>query len=235
MDLSLSQEVPLFHGSRADFYRFNPLYIGTGENAGPGVGFHFTDSLKGAAAHAKGYVRGDGEPLVYVCRAVTGSNVIRRGIAPAKHPPVIQKIWNEKLPVACSRLFSALNWFDELENYFSPILVADCPSDNSEAKKCHFLQQCGIDFITNYEAGWQDAYLHGDVILLLNPNMVEIIECLRADEICAETIGDPKKYLLSNSQLLLGDTNVLSYLRRATGRQLGQWSGEPIHRPAVDW
>lgn len=214
MNSSSSKEVILFHGSKADFDLFNSEYIGTGENAGPGAGFHFTDSFKGAASHARGYVKSDGEPLVYVCRLKEGANVIKRGIAPSKHSQEIQKIWHHKLPVACSALFDCSDWFHNLEQYYSQVLVNECAVNKLDAQKIYLLKQAGIDLITNYEEGYQDAYLDGDVILVLNTERIDIIEKLPVNDMLSEILGKPHKYVLSNTKAMLGDSSVLSYLRR---------------------
>lgn len=210
----VSEEL-IFHGSRDDFYEFDPEFVGTGERAGPGIGFHFTDSLKGAAAHAERYVRKAGNPLVYVCTVNRTAQIIYRGVSPSKHSSNIQVLWQKKLPMECAKLYSSSNWFNSLENHYSQILTTNFQSSKIEAKNCYLLKQAGIDIIKNYEEGYQDAYLHGDVILVLNHSVITIVEKLNVHDIFTEVIGTAREYHLASSKEFLGDTNISSYLRRS--------------------
>jgi len=210
----INNNIPLFHGSRSDFDKFDSLYVGSGENAGPGIGMHFTDSLKGAAAHADRYVDSNCEPIVYVCRLKPGAIRLRRCTSIAEHESAVITKWEKNLPVSCLQLIGSRDWFDDLDKHISDILMDKSNRRKLDREKCRYLRDNGFDIIFNFEGGWQDNYLHGDVILILNFEVIQIIEKLKVNDIFLETIGDPKKYYLSETKALLGDTRVMSYLRR---------------------
>jgi hypothetical protein len=60
----------LFHGSKAKFDTFDPIYFRSGEGVGSFAGWYFTDNMAGAERHVTSYLRDhktDGSGYVYEC------------------------------------------------------------------------------------------------------------------------------------------------------------------------
>ncbi|MDP3012725.1 MAG: hypothetical protein Q8M92_00695 [Candidatus Subteraquimicrobiales bacterium] len=201
---------PLFHGSRAKFKFFDNKFINTGERAGLRIGFEFTDSLKGAANHARDKARSKGEPVVYICKFKKGTKVLKRQVPITSHDDFILDHWNKILPITCQKIKNEKEWFGDLYKYVLSIKF----SNEIENDTCKFLLESGFDAIDNFECGWQDGYLHGNVILVMNCEQIEIIESFLVIDIGAEiTSDDHKKYFFSETKAPLGETGLMSYLR----------------------
>ncbi len=175
MNFEIDDTFLLTHGSRQDFQHFNLDYVGTGERAGPGFGLHFTDNVMGAVAHAEGYTRSSGDPIVYICRIKSEPLILRRQTPIAKHSKSIISQWG-KLPCSCLEFVDSPDWYSKLDSAVYELIHSKAEPSKKEINKLKFLKNNGFDYIFNFEAGFEDAYLKGDVILLLNEEKIEIVE-----------------------------------------------------------
>lgn len=199
----------LFHGTRKRFDKFDPAFFGTGE-AGVGVGFYFTDSLKGAYQHATGYAPRPGVPLIYVCEVREPALMLNIRQPISKHSPEVQHHW-ERLPIAQYLAKESSHWFGDL---FRMLPFGNPDPEPSESQKYAFLRKHGFQVMYDTEGAYTDAYLCGTSIVVLDERIIDIIEVIPADALLPEMIGDAKEYELADTLRELGNSSVLSYLRR---------------------
>lgn len=203
----------IYHGTRAEkFSQFDLAKLGTGEGANAANVIYFVTSLKGAYNHALLKARQKGTPLVYVCQFKPDAKILTLDMPICEHTNQVRELW-DSLPVWVSTKESK-NWYYQLalppessvDHYLPPL---------DERKRCDLLRSFGFDGIRNFEAGaWVDSYLHGRSHVILNPNCVDIIEVLNADDIQPEVYGSAKNYCLADHSTALGDTGINSRLKR---------------------
>lgn len=198
----------LFHGTRKKFERFDSAFFGTGE-AGVGVGFYFTDNLKGAYQHATRYAPRPGEPLVYVCMLREPALILNPRKPIHRHTVEVQKHW-ELLPVAQYWAKDRKHWFDSL---FRTLPIGNPEPAPSDSDKLIFLRDHGFQVVDDFEGDWTDAYVCGPSIVVLDEKILEIIEILPAEQLHAEIVGAPRVYELAETPQPLGETGILSRLR----------------------
>jgi hypothetical protein len=201
----------LFHGCRPDaqFSSFDKNFVASGEGVGVGVGFYFVTSLKGAAFHADNSTRGKGEALVYVCQLRKSAIMVDRFKAIERQDGQAMAWWI-RLPCSIS-CGSDADWFGGL---FKHRPRACPPWEDSDARKCEFLRERGLHAIYDFEGSFTDGYLQGTTILVLAPEMIDIVEILHVKNIHSETVGEAKQYGLADTAAQLGETGVQSRLRR---------------------
>lgn len=199
----------LFHGTRKKFEKFDPAFFRTGEFS-VGVGFYFTDNLKGACAHATNRAPRPGEPLVYVCEIREPALTLNIGQPISKQSPEAQEHW-EKLPVA--HYFAKEYHKDWFRNLFPKFSFGNLDPEPSDLQNFVFLRKHGFQVLFDTEGYHTDPYLAGPTIVVLDENIIDIIEVLPAEALIPETIGEVKKYELAHSLRELGNSGVLSYLR----------------------
>lgn len=161
----------LYHGSRANFEKFNPSSVKTGEGAGVGVGFYFVGNFEGAAMHAIKHNHKKGDPLVYVIKLRPGTKILERELPIEKHNAEILNYWRQRMPSQCWGLSNKRDWFNRLyKNHPSFELFEEF----DERKICEILLRAGFDVIENFED--TDTPYHSRTTLVLNTNVIEIVE-----------------------------------------------------------
>lgn len=198
----------LFHGTRKLFKEFDSTFFGSGE-AGVGVGFYFTDSLKGAYNHATRYAPHPGEPLIYVCEIREPVLMLQMGKEISKHSQEVQRHW-ETLPVAQYWAKNRRDWFG---NLFRMLPLGNPSPEPSDSQKYVFLREWGFQVMYDADGDYTDSYLCGTSIVVLDEQVIDIIEILPAEQLHLEIIGEAKKYELAGIQQELGKTGVRSFLR----------------------
>lgn len=183
----------LFHGTRKSFNKFDSAFFDTGEHS-IGVGFYFTDSLKGACAHASRYAPHPGEPLVYVCE-VREALILDRWKPISKHSPAVQKHW-ETLPLAQYCAKDSRDWFEDL---FRTLPIGNPTPEPSESQKYTFLRERGFHVMYDSDGSFTDGYLSGLSIVVLDERVIDIIEVLPVEQLHLETIGEPKQYEIADT------------------------------------
>ena len=199
----------LFHGTRKPFERFDRAYYDTGENS-VGIGFYFTDNLKGAYNHATAYALKPGTPLVYICKIREEALVLNLQHSIEKQALATQRHW-ETLPVEnyCSKF--DIDWFGSLLDGISREPFMERAQEKS---KYQFLKERGFQVLYDTEGGNTDPYLHGTTIVVLDESVIDIIEVLPCEQLIYECMGERKDYVLADHLSELGETGLKSYLRR---------------------
>ena len=205
---NFASDVPIFHGARSQFQQFHDRKAGSGEGAGVKIGYHFTGTLAGAAHHAEHYVRSDHKPVVYVCRLKSQANILCRGERITNHAEEIQQMW-QQMPLVYSTLNDSNDWYELLlsQNFSDKSVIED-----EDVYKLRLLSQHGFDGVDDFEGWLTDGHFGSATLLVLNPDVIEIVEVMDVESHWNEIVQRKTYKLGTEPTLFSWKTGYCSYL-----------------------